>query len=146
MADTTPLSTNPTAPGLSTTEGRFTLAAQVVGFLLATFGALLTKYADANPGNAWAAALVTSMGAAIIIATHYGYVKGRAIVKNAMLQGAIDWAAPAVEAALEKALTKQLGPVVPTTLVTPSAPSFAPPKPPAISPLGTSPASTVPPK
>jgi hypothetical protein len=101
-------STNPAAPGMSTSEGKFTLAAQVTGFLLATFGALLTKYAAANPQNIWAGAAVSAMGVVLMLCTHYGYVKGRAIVKNAMLQSTIDWAAPEVEAALEALLAKKL--------------------------------------
>ncbi len=108
MAETTTQSTNPAAPGMSTTEGKFTLAAQVVGFLLATFGALLTKYAVANPQSLWAGIAVTAMGTLMMIVTHWGYVKGRAIVKNAMLQNAIDWAAPQAEAIIEKLLANNL--------------------------------------
>lgn len=127
MAETT----QPAAKGVDTSEGRLTIAAQVVGFLLATFGALLTKYAENHPGNPWTGVALSSMGVLLSVVTLYGYTKGRAIVKNAMIQQGIDWAAPLVEAALEKALTKQLGPVATVTTIPPgvSAPQvpLAPP-------------------
>ena len=145
MADTTPAVTNPAAPGLATTEGKFTLAAQIAGFLLATFGAALTKWAQANPGNTWAGVSIALLGVAMVVCTHFGYTKGRAIVKNAMLQQGIDWAAPQLEALLEKSLAKYLQPAPDATAPATSSSSAALTAAPAVAPHTTvAPPYTVP--
>jgi hypothetical protein len=128
MADSNPTTTNPTSVGLSTSEGKLTLVAQVVGLLVTSFGGLLTKYAETHPSSPWAGPAVMAMGVLLMVVTQYGYVKGRAIVKNAMLANAIDWAAPQAAAMLEKLLAKQLHPgaavaVSPPTPPPPSSPT-----------------------
>jgi hypothetical protein len=117
MADTSQSTTNPLAPGLATSEGRLTLAAQVAGFVIATYGGILARYAGEHPDLRWPAVAVMLVGVVLSAATLFGYQKGRAVVKSMALQQLIDLGAPATVALLEQLVLKKPAPPTPVAPV-----------------------------
>lgn len=88
MADT-----NPTATGPSTSEGKLTLVAVILGTILEGLGAVLHQVQDAGHGAVWFPAVLAIIGVLLQLATVLGYQKSRTVLKATMV--AAD-AAPAV--------------------------------------------------
>lgn len=85
MADETP-TTNPSAPGTSTSEFKLTLIAFVLGTLLEGAAGVMHTVQDAGHGASWFPMVFAVLGALTQILGLFGYQKGRAVVKSALIQ------------------------------------------------------------
>lgn len=84
MAETT-TNTNPTAPGPQTSEFKLTAVALIVGIVLESTSAVLHALQDAGTQAPWIPGVLAVIGALVQIAGLFGYQKGRAAVKTAMI-------------------------------------------------------------
>lgn len=110
MADPTP---TPAAPAPSSTVRTLTLVAQVMGWLITTFGGILTLYAQSHSTSLWPGVAVSGMGILLNIATHYGYAKGQAVTSSAGVNAAMLAAGPVLAQFLQAELAKYLTPAAP---------------------------------
>ncbi len=80
MADT-----NPAAPGTSTSEFKLTIVAFILGSLLETAAGVMHSIQDAGQGASWFPMVLSVLGAMTTICGLFGYQKGRAVVKSALI-------------------------------------------------------------
>lgn len=108
--------TDPLASGISTSEGKLTIAICLVGAALEAFGGVLSQQLDAHPSVLWLgiASLVT--GAAVQVLSLLGYTKNRSILKSNAIVQALDAGVPMAVAAISQALFKNLKDPNPATL------------------------------
>jgi hypothetical protein len=107
MADETPVVT----PGKETSEWKFTAVAMVFGAILDGVGIALETLRDSGViHGTWLPVALVIVGTLLMLVSKLGYVRSRALVKMAALQGqgvtAIQASAPLVEAVV-KALREQ---------------------------------------
>lgn len=80
MADT-----NPAASGLSTSEGKLTAIAMVVGALLEGVAGVLHTLQDAGHAAPWFPAVFAVVGVLLQLASLLGYQKSRTLLKAAAI-------------------------------------------------------------
>jgi drug/metabolite transporter (DMT)-like permease len=116
--------TNTTSSHVTT----LTIVAQVVGTLLAAYGAVLTAWAESHSSSPWPGVVVSVCGMLSIAASHYGYVKGQTITQNGYLDAIVKAAASPIAVALIMGLvTKKSSTPLPVV-----APVIAPVEPPVV--------------
>lgn len=100
--------TDPLASGISTSEGKLTIAICLVGAALEAFGGVLSQQLDAHPSVLWLgiASLVT--GAAVQVLSLLGYTKNRSILKSNAIVQALAAGVPMAVAAISQALLKNV--------------------------------------
>lgn len=80
MADT-----NPTASGPSTSEGKLTLVAIILGTVLEGLAGVLHAVQDAGHAAPWFPAVLAVVGVLLQLATVLGYQKARTVLKASMV-------------------------------------------------------------
>lgn len=77
--------TNATAPGMSTSEGKLTLVAVVVGTILEALSGVLHYAQDAGHAAPWFPAVLAVVGVLLQLATVMGYQKARTVLKSTVV-------------------------------------------------------------
>lgn len=95
-----PAATSQATATLPSRIGTMTIVAQVVGYLIATFGGLLAVYQTQHQQESWPGALILVIGLLYNACTHFGYVKGEAVTQNAIVDGLLRTGGPAAAAFL----------------------------------------------
>lgn len=75
---------DPTTSGLSTSEGKLTLVAVIVGTILDAAAGLLHTLQDAGHAAPWFPAVLAVLGVALQLVSLLGYQKSRTLVKAAI--------------------------------------------------------------
>lgn len=89
MSEATPTVTNPAAPGNQTSEFKLTRIALVLGAALEGFAGILHTLKDAGVEAPWFATALLVVGAAVQIASLFGYQRSRTVVKAQMISSAL---------------------------------------------------------
>lgn len=77
--------TTPAAPGMSTSEGKLTVVAMVVGTLLESAAGLLHSLQDAGHAAPWFPAVLAIVGVLLQLATLLGYQRSRTLLKASVI-------------------------------------------------------------
>lgn len=77
--------TTPAAPGMSTSEGKLTLVAVVVGTILEALASVLHYAQDAGHAAPWFPAVLAVVGVLLQLATLMGYQKSRTLLKASII-------------------------------------------------------------
>jgi hypothetical protein len=132
MADTSTQSSNPLAPGLSTSEGQLTVAAVFIGVVLEALGGFLTHEQTLHPGSGGWAIAVMLAAVMLQLCTVFGYTKGRSLVKQQALLSGLQVGLP-LAVQLAEAVADKLAGKTPTVFISPPKtvipPAEAPPDP-----------------
>lgn len=80
MAETTP-----TASGMTTSEGKLTLFAMVLGTLLEALAGVLHTLQDAGHAAPWFPAVLAIVGVLLQLASVLGYQKARTVLKATLV-------------------------------------------------------------
>ena len=75
---------DPTTPGISTSEGKLTVVAMIVGSLLEAIAGVLHTVQDAGHAAPWFPAVFAVVGVLLQVASLLGYQKSRTLVKAAI--------------------------------------------------------------
>ena len=73
--------TNPTAPGMSTSEGKLTLVAIILGTVLEGLASVLPALQDSGHAAPWFPTALAVVGVLLQVASFLGYTKSRTILK-----------------------------------------------------------------
>lgn len=84
-APESPASKDPMTSGKHTTEWTLTLIAQVLGGVLEMAATAIQTLQAGGVNATWFAGVLAIIGVVLQVATAFGYVRGRAIVKSAAL-------------------------------------------------------------
>lgn len=101
MSDTSV--TNPAAPGIQTTEYKLTRISLIVGAALEAFAGILHTLQDAGLSAPWFTTALLVVGAAVQIASLFGYTKSRTLLKAELVRGTLMNSIGGVEAAIHSA-------------------------------------------
>lgn len=77
--------TNPSAPGLSTSEGKLTLIAVIVGTLLDAAAGLMQTLQDSGHAAPWFPTVLATLGVLLQLASLLGYQKARTLLKASIV-------------------------------------------------------------
>jgi hypothetical protein len=66
-----------------------TIVAQVVGTLVTAYGSVLSAWAAQHGGDLWPGVVTAIAGLLVVLATHFGYVKGEATTQNAIVNALV---------------------------------------------------------
>lgn len=77
--------TNAVAPGMSTSEGKLTLIAVILGTILEGLAGVLHSVQDAGHAAPWFPAVLTVVGVLLQITTLLGYQKSRTALKATVI-------------------------------------------------------------
>jgi hypothetical protein len=100
--------TDPLASGLSTSEGKLTIALCLVGAALEAFGAVLAERAAELPGVPWLGITSLVVGAATQVLAVLGYTRNRSALKSNALVQALASGVPLVVTAVSAAVLKNV--------------------------------------
>lgn len=78
------MTTDPAAPGKTTSEFKLTAVAIIVGGVLEAFAGVLHSLKEAGLGSDWFTVALVVCGALIQVAGVFGYQKSRTLVKAAV--------------------------------------------------------------
>jgi uncharacterized protein (DUF983 family) len=88
MADETTPTTNPTAPGGETSEGKLTKYIQIFCGVLVVAAGALTGLQTQFPNIIWLQVAATLVAGLVSLLTQLGFVKSRTIIKAEMISAA----------------------------------------------------------
>jgi hypothetical protein len=100
--------TDPLASGMSTSEGRLTVALCLVGVALEAFSAVLAEKLDVYPNLNWLSVTALVVGAAVQLLSILGYTRNRSALKSNALAAAIAAGVPVVVTAISQAALRNL--------------------------------------
>lgn len=77
--------TTPAAPGMSTSEGKLTLMAVIIGTILEGLAGVLHSVQDAGHAAPWFPAVLAVIGVLLQLASLLGYQKSRTLLKASVI-------------------------------------------------------------